>query len=468
MFGLSGISDRGHWFSVALLLIGSGLSVSQTTADDALCGCTAAAACDCGCSTSWGHGCDESGCDGLGTTTCDRDGCMFCDALEACPLCQSIATIRKSFADCGITMQNNVTQFYMGNTSGGLDQDFRYARHGDYVMNFDFGKMGVQEGLFLKLRAEHRMGETISDITGSLLPATIAGDLPVNDSEHVYLTNVLLTQALSENFVLFAGKMDTLDGDMNAFAHGRGIRQFSNMAFVSAPVALRTVPYSTLGAGFAILDEGEPLFTFLVLNATDTTRTSGISDLFNDGVVLSAELRLPTNFFDLPGHQLIGGTWSSREYVSIGQDPRVVLPDVPIDRQSGSWSIYWNCDQYLVSSKSNPKQGWGYFARAGIADQDTNPLGYFLSAGLGGTSPLAGRQGDSFGVGYYYSGTSDRVGQLLTAALGPIDDGQGMELFYNVALTKAVTITPDFQVLSSPRESLDSAVVTGVRMNVVF
>ncbi|WP_246105739.1 carbohydrate porin [Rosistilla ulvae] len=395
-------------------------------------------------------------------------GCLSCQGLQSCSMCQSLDRIRKSFADCGITMENNVTQFYMGTPSGGLNSDFEYARHGDYVMNFDFGKMGVQEGLFLKLRAEHRTGDSVSRNTGAIMPATIEADLPVPDSDHVYLTNVLLTQALSESFIVFAGKMDTLDGDANAFAHGRGIRQFSNMAFVSSSLALRTVPYSTLGAGFAFLHEGSPLLSFLVINPTDTANTSGFSELFRDGVTLSSELRVPTNFFGLPGHQLIGGTWSSRDYVELGQDPRVILPNIPIARESGSWSAYWNCDQYLVSDSRNPSRGWGYFARAGVADRDTNPLGYFLSAGLGGSSPLACREHDSFGVGYYYAGTSDKIGALLEAVEGPIGDGQGVELFYNVAVTRAITFTPDFQVLKPARESIDTAVVAGARMNIAF
>ena len=67
-------------------------------------------------------------------------------------------------------------------------------------------------------------------------------DLPVYDSEEVYLTNVLLTQELTDAFSVFAGKMDTLDGDMNAFAHGRGKTQFSNMGFVFNPIVGRRCP----------------------------------------------------------------------------------------------------------------------------------------------------------------------------------------------------------------------------------
>lgn len=99
-------------------------------------------------------------------------------------------------------------------------------------------------------------------------------------------------------------------------------------------------------------------------------------------------------------------------------------------------------DQYLVADRCDPGKGWADFARAGIADKETNPLAYFLSAGVGGTSPIAHRDNDSFGIGYYYSGSSDQIGPLLSVALGsPIGDGQGVELFYNAAVTPMLTIT---------------------------
>lgn len=401
---------------------------------------------------------------------CDN-GALSCDDLVSRSGCSDsvlfprLTAARGTLAENGITFQNNLTQFYFGNMAGGQEREFRYGGHGDYVTNFDFGKLGVQEGLFLKLRAEHRFGESLGRATGAILPSNVLADLPVVDREDLYLTNFIITQALSENFILFAGKVDSLDGDRNAFAHGRGMTQFSNSAFVANPIALRTVPYSTLGAGMAFLFEGEPLLNFMVLNATDTARTTGIGELFEEGVTLASELRLPTNFFDLPGHQLIGGTWSSRNVVSLGQDPRIILPNVPIARQSGSWSLYWNYDQTLFGTK---ERGWGTFGRAGISDDSTNALAYFLSAGIGGASPVSGRENDTFGVGYYYSSTSNEIGPLLTAVLGGLGDGQGVEMFYNAAVTKSLNITPDFQVISPARQSLNTAVVAGIRANWSF
>ena len=391
-------------------------------------------------------------------------GCLCCRPKLTGDWCGERTCLAKN----GVTLDADVTHFYFGVADGGLEQHSKYGGHGDYVFNFDMDKLCDRQGLFLKLRAEHRFGETINSDTGAFIPATLSPNLPVADSEDVYLTNVLATQMFSENFGVFAGKMDTLDGDTNAFASGRGKDQFSNMAMVINPVALRTVPYSTLGTGFVILREMQPIFTFTVLNATDTTRTSGFDELFADGAALLAQLRLPTNFFCMPGHQLFGATWSSRDFVSLGQDPRFVLPDVPINRQSGSWSLFWNTDQYLVVDPCDPKRGWGYFARAGIGDDEANPVESFLSAGIGGSSMLRGRKADTFGAGWYWIESSDEIGPILQTAFGPIGNGQGVELYYNAQVTPWFHLTPDLQVLVPARENVDTALVLGLRGKMDF
>lgn len=374
---------------------------------------------------------------------------------------------RTALASQGVSLAADNTSFYFGNASGGVQETFDFAGHGDYVLNFDGGKLGWREGLFLKLRAEHRFGQTITNNVGAFLSPTLIADLPVVNSEQLYLTNVLITQALSESCAVFAGKLDTLDGDMNAFAHGRGKTQFSNMAFCFNPICAATVPYSTLGAGVVFLREAEPLAGFTVLNAVDTTNTSGFSDLFAEGVLLSAYVRLPTRWLGLQGHQFLGGTWNSRAFNSIG-DAYIDYPNVVIPTTDGSWSLFWNFDQYLVVRRQKPLNGWGAFGRAGIGDDQTNPMAWFLSFGLGGNVPFASRPADTFGVGWYYAGSSSEIGDILTGTLGPIGNGQGIELYYNYQVTPAIRLTPDVQVIFPAREQVDAALVAGVRAQVIF
>jgi porin len=399
---------------------------------------------------------------------CHNDGCCCDSWLATTPqLTADWCGERTCLAESGVTLDCDYTQFYFGNTAGGVREAFAYSGHGDYLVNVDGGKLGVQEGLFLKIRAEHRFGESLVDDVGSFFSPTIDSDLPVYDSEQMYVTNFLITQALSEEFVVFAGKMDTLDGDMNAFAHGRGKTQFSNLAFCFNPIVAATVPYSTLGAGFAFLKDLQPIAGFTVLNSQDTTGNTGFDSLFEDGVLLSAYIRIPTTFFEMPGHQLFAGTWNSQDYDSLGE-AYIEYPNLVIPQTAGSWSLFWNCDQYLLVDSRNPLRGWGVFGRAGIADANTSPLSWFLSFGMGGSGPLESRQQDTFGVGWYYAGTSNQIGPFLETVVGPVGDGQGVEIFYNYQLTPSIHLTPDLQLIVPARDNIDPALVAGLRANMSF
>ena len=374
---------------------------------------------------------------------------------------------RERLAAAGLTILADNTGFYIGNANGGFDQAFDYAGHGDYCVIADGGKLGVRDGLYLKLRAEHRYGETIVGNVGCFISPTLIADLPVYASEEVYLTNVLLTQELTDAFSVFAGKMDTLDGDMNAFAHGRGKTQFSNMGFVFNPIVGATVPYSALGAGFVFHPDDGPMVMVTVLNSTDTTATSGFDTLFNDGMLLSAAVRVPTSFLDRPGHQLLGGTWNSRAYTSI-TEAYIPYPDVAIPTTRGSWCLYWNFDQFLFGDPADDTRGWGPFGRAGIADPNTSPIDAFLSFGFGGSAPVRSRRNDTFGVGWYWASASPEIGTLITSQFGPVGDGQGIECFYNYALTPAVRITPDLQYIVPTLRLAEPALIAGVRALVSF
>ncbi len=372
----------------------------------------------------------------------------------------------------GIVFDSNVTQFYQGVASGGREQGFAYGGHGDYILNLDLDKLAGKEGLFLKMHAEHRFGQDANSQTGALMPSSILMSLPTASGNEIVLSEFLATQFLSEKFAVFAGKVATVPGDPNQFASGRGREQFSNLAFVANPIPMQAVPYATLAAGF--LYTADPLLNqylkFSVLNPIDTTTTSGFSELFAEGVTLSGEGRMHTNFFGKSGHQLVGAVWTNREFNSLGQDPRILFPplDIPIARKSGSWAMYWNFDQYLFTDPCNPDQGWGLFGRAGISDGNPNPLEWYCSFGLGGTSPISGRNRDSFGAGWYYLGISNELGPIANTLLDPRDE-TGIELYYKAAVNDWFEITADVQFVEPAlRRDATTAVLAGLRANVKF
>ena len=374
--------------------------------------------------------------------------------------------------DHGIAFDADLTQFYQGVASGGREQHFRYGGHGEYLLNIDGDKLLGQKGLFVQMRAEHRFGQDINASTGALMPASILMALPVLDDDDLVLSEYFATQFFSESIAVFAGKTARIEGDPNRFAAGRGREQFSNLAFVANPIPLLAIPYSSMsfGAFYTADPQLDQYVRFVVIDPQDTTTTSGFSDMFADGVTLVAEGRLHTNFLRKSGHLLMGGVWSSREFDALGQDPRILFPpaNIPIARKDGTWALFWNFDQYLVVDRCDPNRGWGLFGRAGISDGNPNPIKWYLSLGIGGNSPLCGRDQDSFGLGWYHLGLSDEFGPIANLLLQPRDE-TGVELYYKAVFDDWLDVTTDIQFVEPGiRSDATTALSVGTRVNIEF
>jgi porin len=211
------------------------------------------------------------------------------------------------------------------------------------------------------------------------------------------------------------------------------------------------------------------MFNVSALSPTGKATTAGFDELYKDGVLLAAELRVGVKPFGLPGHQLIGGAWNSKTFNTLEQDPRVALtllglPDgVPIRQQTGSWLVYYSFDQYLYTTKADGSQGLGIFGRIGLADSDTNTIEQFYSFGIGGQGMLPGRDLDRFGIGFYYTSFSrDLRGFILDSS------EIGLEVFYNIAVTNWLYVTPDMQVIEPAGRGGDIAFITGLRVQTRF
>ena len=178
---------------------------------------------------------------------------------------------------------------------------------------------------------------------------------------------------------------------------------------------------------------------------------------------------MPVTPFGLPGHQSVEGTYASGRFSPLSEDDYVILdqPGDPGSDGPAHGSITYGFDQFLFVDAEDPTKGWGIFANISLADQDTNPIRWFLNLGAGATSPLPGRSADSWGVGYYYLGTSSVLRQTL-GPVAPSGNEQGFELYYNAAITNWFTLTADIQAVDPALSESRSAFLFGLRAKLDF
>jgi len=331
---------------------------------------------------------------------------------------------------------------------------------------------------------EGNWADSVNGSTGALMTANSNQLYPVPIGSNLALPALNFAQFLSPYFGVMFGKFATMtatSGDMNEFAHGKGDTQFLNLAFNINPTLLVTVPYSPLGAGVIVLptkDPNEAIVSFLVAQSEGDAATSGFDDLYGDELTFAGEGRLRTGFFGLTGHQLVGGAYSNKEYTSIDQRVSFPLRGQTLAPEDGSWVVYYNFDQYFYETEKGSGRGVGLFGRFGASDGNPNLMQYFYSAGVGGKGFFSSRPHDQFGIGYYYLDVQSPTlqGPLQTRSF--LRDEWGFEAFYNVALTPWMLLTPDIQVIGPSqkrraldlvrRESVDTAVALGFRIQVIF
>ena len=214
---------------------------------------------------------------------------------------------------------------------------------------------------------------------------------------------------------MFFGKLDTLDADPNEFASGRGKSQFMNANFLFNSVSALRLPYSTLGAGVLWLPTKNITVNASIVNTTDSSTDTGFDD-FGDGQTVSAEADFQYRLRGLPGGMNVGGLYSFNQDFADLSGKLIFQPGqgLAVEQEDDTWALYWSTWQYLfvedpgdapidLANGVPDREGIGVFARFGVADQDTNPVEWSASFGVGGRGIIPSRDDDVFGVGYYYT-----------------------------------------------------------------
>jgi porin len=398
--------------------------------------------------------------------------------------------VRNDLAAKGLTFDMSLTQVGQGVVDGGKDEGWKYGGRGDLIINVDTQKLGLWAGGFLTVQVEGNFAkgdfaDSVNAKTGALMPVNSNQVYPMPTGDNLNVSQVAFMQFFSEYAGVVLGKLDTTSGDANEFAHGKGDDRFLNLALNLNPVPVLTVPNSTLGAGVIVFPTKDPkaaIVNFSVLQTNGQASTPGFSDLHSNQLTFVGEARVRTNFFGLTGHQLIGGGYSNSEFTSLSQNLRFIIEPRTLEKQDGSWNFYYNFDQYLYEPNKGSGQGLGIFGRFGASDGNPNPMHYFYSIGVGGKGIIQSRPIDRFGIGCYYIDVGNPKFRTILGTSSFLRDEYGFEAFHNFAITPWMQLTPDIQVIrpaqkevitqtgpiTFTRESVDTATVLGLRLQLVF
>lgn len=391
--------------------------------------------------------------------------------------------LRNQLADAGITIDLNVTQIMQGNAHGGADtkNGFRYSGSGDLTISLDTGKMGLWDGGTFVLNAEPKWGDGILGKVGSLMPVNMDAVKPgYGEGCMMTLSEFFYQQVLFDGkLILLAGKLDGSRAfDTNVFANDERT-QFMNLAFRNNPIIPQFLPYTTMGVGAIVNPIDELSIRTAVTDAQGQAKTTGFETTFHGPTHTSLlhEWDVKVKPFGLPGNQRFGFLWTSMEKQHLQPQspfketgplltkvvgPKVMgwlVPYLPFNTSPDQVGLFYNFDQYLYTEKDDPTQGVGLFGRFGWARQDVSAIAHDYSIGVGGKGVIPTRDNDTFGVGYYYLDLSNDMPSAYNCE-------QGVEVYYDIAITPWLHISPDLQVIMDPggSEANDVSVVYGMRV----
>ncbi len=413
--------------------------------------------------------------------------------------------LRDEMGKKGIVVDIDLLQVPQGVMTGGRDTVAKYSGLAEYTLNVDTQKMGLWPGGFLNVMGMTNFGDDVNNASGAFVPPNLVSLLPQPGDTTSALMSLQFMQFLSTKFGIAVGKLYTLGGDNNEFAHDFH-STFLNTA-LDFNVTLALVPFTAYGGTLIFLPWEGAQFTVAVIDPSGSGTNNDISEAFSDGVLINGEGRVTIKPFGLVGHQLLGMVWSNKERLSMKQDPdnlirfllekrftrladpgpilrrilarffpELLVPVQPANKTDNTWTVYYNFDQFLWSPAGQPDKGIGAFFRFGISDGIANPIKYAYNVGLGGKGIVPGRPADTFGIGWARTQMSDNFIPFLRQRLNlGLDKEDAVEMYYNVAITKWLTATVDLQIIdpalkktldsSSQRlRNMDTSVVGGLRL----
>ena len=394
---------------------------------------------------------------------------------------------------------------YQDVASGGLKTGGAILQNTQLSINIDTGRAGLWSGGMFHITVESRYGSSPQDTftVGSTVPQYTGLAMPGPFFAHNTLpTEYFLVQSLGPKFSILLGKTNVINTcDETLF--GNGYKDyFANLNFNKNPMALNF--FNTLS--LAALGTFTPASWIAIKGGVldPNSQADNLAGHAFDRVNIYAASIFSYRVGGLPGQSWAQFNWTNKPKIDLsspfGRLPDEAIPQAVtvlvggaatevllVNYKSDSWVTAENFSQYLfvkedataIATKlesGQPLRGIGVFGRVGYAPPATNRITRDASVALFARGLLDGRPRDSFGVGYYYNGISqplkDDIAQF-TGGAANVKNEEGVEIFYDFAITPAIKVIPGYQHIFNPlaavvAENRRSADVFLIRFSVTF
>jgi porin len=277
---------------------------------------------------------------------------------------------------------------------------------------------------------------------------------------------VNLTQQLSPSARLSFGKFSATElARSTPLAGGGDLGGFLYTGIAATP-SLVFPPY-IVGGQFAYTTD--PVnYSLFVYDARNAQGSSFWGDLFSKGVVFNASATYKAQWGDLPGFYTLNVVHSTAESVDL--DSLLLPPDADDFAKTtrGLTYVAFKFQQYLSVDPRTAGGGWGIFGQIGIGDGNPHLLDANYVLGVGGTSPIAGRAQDRWGLAYYYNDWSSALVAALNANGLYIDNENGIEAFYEAQISPNARVGINAIALDPATPGASDYVQVGLRLRVNF
>jgi porin len=414
---------------------------------------------------------------------------------------------RTELTSRGVFIDLYSTSAYERVTSGGLKTGNSYFQNTQLSINLDTGRAGLWPGGLFHFTVQSRYGSSPENsfTAGSFAPEYAGLELPGPLFwQDTLPSEYFLMQAVSKKVNVILGKINgffiadqTLFGDRfrDYFANFNFNQNpiygnFFNTTTLSAIGLWTTTPWLTIAAGVhdphtepntlaanAFQNGDVNLYQEAIFTYTAGGRPAQIAPSFNWSNAPKIDLESPFG-------QLSPAQIPQAVEILLGSDSTAGLP---INFRKRSFFAISNFSQYLSVKEEDPSQiaeklkngqplrGVGVFGRLGYAGpQASNTVNQDASVALLARGLLSSRQYDSFGIGFYYNGVSEKFKNSIRQLTGTtVKNENGIEIFYDFAITPAINVNAGYQHIWNPLTASvtvnqDHADLFLVRLNVVW